>query len=64
MNQHESIEYRHPAALDVLDNLVDRYPALEDQREKIRQVADRLTDAFSSGHILLLCGNGGERGGL
>ena len=43
-----------------LDSLVDRYPVLNECAEAIVQAYNILVDCFSSGHKLLIAGNGGS----
>ena len=43
-----------------LDELTDRYPSLEPVKESIRESYEILKECFSSGHKLLVAGNGGS----
>lgn len=43
-----------------VDELIERYPALGVSRESILNAFAILLDCFSSGHKLLICGNGGS----
>ena len=43
-----------------LDELTDRYPSLEPVKESIRESYEILKEWFSSGHKLLVAGNGGS----
>ncbi len=43
-----------------IENLIQRYPALEECRSDIAAAAGMLTDCFASGGKLLVCGNGGS----
>lgn len=44
----------------VLDELMERYPALEAQRENIAQAFEIMAESYRNGGKLLLCGNGGS----
>ena len=46
--------------IDLLDNLLERYPALEPCRSDILGVFSMLSESFASGRKLLLAGNGGS----
>ena len=43
-----------------LDELVSRYPALEQVKDSVKEVYQILRDCFASGHKLLVAGNGGS----
>ena len=42
-----------------LDELVSRYPALEQVKDSVKEVYQILRDCFASGHKLLVAGTGG-----
>ncbi|MGI6705743.1 MAG: D-sedoheptulose-7-phosphate isomerase [Clostridia bacterium] len=44
----------------ILENLIRRYPILEECEEDIRRAYDALVDCFSKGGKVLICGNGGS----
>jgi phosphoheptose isomerase len=44
----------------VLENLLDRYPALVESRPAIERAFEIIAGAFGAGGKLLLCGNGGS----
>jgi D-sedoheptulose 7-phosphate isomerase len=43
-----------------LDELIRRYPQLENISEKINEAAERLIRCYQNGNKLLICGNGGS----
>lgn len=43
-----------------MEELIDRYPKLETVRESVIQAYEILKDCFTSGHKLLVAGNGGS----
>ena len=43
-----------------MEELLQRYPALESCRKEIREVGDLWIRRFAEGHKLLICGNGGS----
>ena len=43
-----------------IDLLIERYPVLEECRESIITAYDILEECFSTGHKLLIAGNGGS----
>ncbi len=46
--------------MEILEELVRRYPQLAVCREEIAVAADRMTDCYRNGGKLLICGNGGS----
>lgn len=44
----------------MLNELVTRYPALEDRKDVIYSAAQKLIECFKNGGKLLICGNGGS----
>ncbi len=46
--------------LKILENLIQRYPSLEECKEDIRRAYVALVDCFSTGGKVLICGNGGS----
>ena len=46
--------YRH------IDALIERYPSLSVCRNDIKAAYDILCEAYTNGHMLLVCGNGGS----
>ena len=44
----------------ILDELIRRYPQLENISEKINEAAERLIRCYQNGNKLLICGNGGS----
>ncbi len=49
-----------PAGAKILDELVERYPALVPNRQQIADACDIIVKAYRSGNKLLCCGNGGS----
>ena len=45
---------------ELLDNLIQRYPALSESREEIWNAAQVLVDSYAHGGKLLIAGNGGS----
>ena len=45
---------------EILENLVERYPALASERTNIQNAYQALADCFANGHRLYICGNGGS----
>ena len=43
-----------------LEELTDRYPGLDPVKESVRKAYEILKECFSSGHKLLVAGNGGS----
>ena len=43
-----------------IDELIERYPALEVCREDLKIAAEKICDAFHAGNKLITCGNGGS----
>lgn len=48
------------SAVDLLDDLIARYPPLEECRRDIVGALNLLVECFKSGRKLLVCGNGGS----
>lgn len=46
--------------IQIIDELVERYPALECCRESVRQASEILIDSYTHGGKLLIAGNGGS----
>ena len=47
-------------AIQTLEDLIFRYPVLQDCRDSILEAFNMLSQAFHAGNKLLLCGNGGS----
>jgi phosphoheptose isomerase len=45
----------------ILEQLIERYPVLDQLKSQISNAAQLLTDCFSIGGKLMICGNGGSR---
>ena len=45
---------------DMINELIKRYPALEQIRDDIIKAAKEITDCYENGGKLLMCGNGGS----
>ena len=43
-----------------IDELIRRYPQLEDISDKIDEAAERLIRCYQNGNKVLICGNGGS----
>ena len=43
-----------------LDELIIRYPALEETKNEILAATEKMRNSFASGHKLLIAGNGGS----
>ena len=44
----------------ILDELIERYPALTEQQENVRRAFGIAAEAYGNGKKLLVCGNGGS----
>ena len=49
-----------PYTEDVLNGLIERYPALEGQKNNVFEAYKLIFDALCDGHSLFTCGNGGS----
>lgn len=47
-------------AKERIDELVIRYPELEDNKQSICNTTEKIIDAYRNGHKILVCGNGGS----
>ena len=57
----EDLRYRHYQQMKaILDELIERYPALESCREAILEAAGIMVDTYASGGKVLIAGNGGS----
>ena len=44
----------------MLNELIERYPVLDNEKETIKKAANTLIDCYKNGGKLLICGNGGS----
>ena len=49
-----------PSTLKTVDDLIERYPALEDCKADLVAAVEAICESYRGGHKLIACGNGGS----
>ena len=49
-----------PSTLKTVDDLIERYPALEDCKADLVAAVEAICESYRGGHKLIACGNGGR----
>jgi len=60
LNRQTGVKMLKKSEMEIIEDLVRRYPALACIAGDLERVFHTLTAAFASGHTLYLCGNGGS----